>query len=335
MTISSSSARRQSLSKLLLVTLLATSFTAFAESTDADFSTLLKARNRDAAEALARERMAKNAKDDIALWYAARLGSANAQKRDELIPRAEQCIKDLPESARCHSALGSLYGSLAMSGGMSAGLKYAGKIKDLMLRAVQLAPTNYDMRRDLNQFYLQAPGIVGGSVRKAIENSNDFGKFDATRGQLLRAEVHIYEKEFSAAESLLRGIKTTNNAEMADIVFSALTNLGFALLNNKKVVEAQKLFEQHIASHPNDAASHFGLGRALLEQKNYDAAITSIERALQIDPKQTVHYRLGMAYEGRGDKARAIAAYQKFLSYNKTGRAAEDAIKRMEALKKG
>ena len=305
-----------------------------AQSTDADFAQFVKPRNNAAIETLARERLAKSSKDDVAIWYLARAVSGDVKKRDELTLRAEQCIKDLPQSARCHSALGSLYGTLAMSGGMTAGMKYAGKIKDMMLKAVELEPKSFDMRRDLNQYYLQAPGIVGGSVRKAIENSNDFGKIDAPRGQLLRAEVHIYEKEFTQAEALLRAIKSTE-ADLNESVISAMTSLGYVLVNNREPAKAKKIFEQQIAANDKNANAHFGLGRALLEQKNADAAIQSMERGLALDPKITGHYRLGLAYQLKGDKPKAIVAFQQFLTYQKTGKSAEDATTRLEELKRG
>lgn len=316
-------------------TLLTLPFSTRAQSADADFSPLQKARNTAAVEALARERLAKNSKDDVAIWFWARTSANDAKKREEITARAEQCIKDLPQSARCHSALGALYGTLAMSGGMTAGLKYAGKIKDMMLKAVELEPKNYDMRRDLNQYYLQAPGIVGGSVKKAIENSNDFGKIDAPRGQLLRAEIHIYEKEFAKADELLRAIKTSGDADLNDAVIGAMTNLGYVMLSNGEAAKAQKIFEQQIAVNDKSATAHFGLGRVMLELKNIDAAITSMERAMQIDPKLLGHYRLGLAYVAKGDKPKAIAALQQFLSYQKTGKAAEDATKKLEELKRG
>ncbi len=308
---------------------------AAAQSTDADFAPLLKLRNTAAVESLARERIAKNAGDDVALWYLGRVVAGDAKKREDVMVRAEQCIKDLPQSARCHNILGSLYGTMAMAGGMTGGLKYAGKIKEMFVKAVELDPRNFDMRRDLNQFYLQAPGIAGGSVRKAIDNSAEFGKIDAARGQLLRAEVHIYEKEFSKAETILKSIKPSADMDLADSLPNAMSNLGFAMINNDEAAKAQKLFEQQLAGSPANATAHFGLGRALLEQKNYDGAIGAIERSLQVDPKITAHYRLGMAYQGKGDKARAMQAFQQFISYQATGKAADDAKKRIDELKRG
>jgi len=319
---------------ITLLSLIGFAHPTFAQSSDADFATLVKPRNNAAIEALARERLVKNSQDDVAIWYLARAVTGDAKKRDEVTARAEQCIKELPMSARCHSALGALYGTLAMSGGMTAGIKYAGKIKDMMLKAVELEPKNFDMRRDLNQYYLQAPGIVGGSVKKAVENSNDFGKIDAPRGQLLRVEVHIYEKEFTQAEALLRAIKS-NDPDINESVVNATTSLGYMLVNNKEPAKAQKLFEQQIAANDKNATAHFGLGRALLEQKSVDAAIISMEHALVLDPRITGHYRLGIAYQTKGDKAKAIAAFQQFLTYQKVGKPSEDATKRLEELKRG
>jgi tetratricopeptide (TPR) repeat protein len=306
---------------------------AFATSTDAEFNVLVKARKLAELESLAREKLAKNTKDDVALWYLGRFAAGDAKKREELIPRAEQCIKELPQSARCHSTLGSLYGAAAMSAGITAGLKYAGNIKEMFQKAVELDPKHFDMRRDLNQFYLQAPGLAGGSVRKAIQNSTDFAKVDPARAQLLRAEVHIYEKEFDKADAIFANIKPGADGDLADTLRSATSTLGFAMVNANEAAKAQKLFERQIAADTTNANAHFGLGRSLLEQKQIDAAITSMERALQMDPKLNAHYRLGIAYQTKGDKPKAAAMYKQFLTYSTQGRAADDARKRLDELK--
>ncbi len=327
------STKSRLLSFIFAATVFAT--TASAMSVDADFQPLHKARNNAAVESLAQERITKNAKDDVALWHLGRVVAGDAKKREALLPRAEQCIKDLPQSARCYHTLGSLYGAMAMSGGMSAGLKYAGHIKEMYLKAVALEPKNYTMRRDLNQFYLMAPGIAGGSVSKAISNSQEFAKIDPTRGQLLLAEVQIYEKEFAKAESTIRAVTPGSDTDLNESIQNAFSGLGFSMVNNNEAVKAQKIFEQQIDAVPNNATAHFGLGRAMLEQKNFDGAIAAIERALQIDAKLNGHYRLGLAYQGKGDHAKAIAAYQQFLSYQATGKAADDAKKRIGALQRG
>jgi tetratricopeptide (TPR) repeat protein len=306
-----------------------------AASTDQDFTALLKAGKRAEAEALARDRVAKSAQDDVALWYLARLSANDAKKREALIPSVEKCVKDLPQSARCASALGSLYGSAAMLAGITGGLKYAGSIKELLQKAVVLDPKSYDMRRDLIQFYLQAPGIAGGSVRKAIENATEFAKHDAVRGQLLRAEIHVYEKEFAKAESLVAGLNAGADTALAEQLFGAMNSIGFAMVANNEAAKARTLFERQIAAQPKSASAQFGLGRALLELKQVDAAITAMEKARELDANTVVQYRLGIAYQTKGERAKATQLLQQFLALQSQGRAADDARKRIEEMKKG
>jgi tetratricopeptide (TPR) repeat protein len=316
----------------LLLSLLLTASLAHAQSTEAEFDALARAYKITEIEALARERLKANPKDEVALWAWGRSVSGDAKKRAELLPQAESCAQERPQSAYCHSLLGSLYGSAAMSGGMSEAMKYVGRIKDSFLKAVELSPKHFDMRRDLIQFYLQAPGIAGGSVRKARDQATEFAALDPARGTLLRAEIHAYEEEYPKAEALLLGVKPGKDTELASDLHNSFTTLGFAYLQAKQFDKAQSLFERVVNEDKSRAFAHFGLGRALLERQQFDPAIAAFERALQINPKQTLHYRLGMAYLGKGDKAKAAAAFKQFISYQATGKQADESRKRLAEL---
>jgi hypothetical protein len=68
---------------------------------------------------------------------------------------------------------------------------------------LELDPRNADARRDLLQFYLQAPGVVGGSVAKARALAADCVTYDADLAQVLRADVHLHEAEYAAAQQAL------------------------------------------------------------------------------------------------------------------------------------
>jgi tetratricopeptide (TPR) repeat protein len=306
-----------------------------AQSTDAEFRTLLDSHRALELETLAQERLAKNAGDDIALWYLTRATLGDVRKHDDLLAKLERCIEQLPESARCQNGLGSVYGVKAMSGGITGGLKYVGKIKEALLKAVELDPKFFEARQDLNQFYLQAPGIAGGSVRKALESAAAHTKLNAPQGQLLRADIHMYEKQLDKAEALLSAIKPGGDVLVTRGLSQSWASLGFNLIAENQIERALKLFERALAQDMNNAALHFGLGRAQLEAKQVDAAIISFERALKINPKATVHYRLGIAYQQKGDKQKASQTLQQFLSYQSTGKAAEDAKKRLAEITGG
>jgi tetratricopeptide (TPR) repeat protein len=317
----------------IFLTLLTLAFAASAQSSDADFAQLLKDKKFAEIEKLANERITANAKDDVALWHLVNAVSNDPAKRDAAIPKAESCIKALPDSAKCHHALGRLYGAAAMSSGLVNGIKYASRIKEEFIKAVELDPKSFEARQDLNQFYLQAPGVAGGSVRKAIEGSEAHAKINTAQGQLLRANIHIYKNEFEQAERLLASIKRDGDEVVSNALPQAWVSLGFAMINDKQFQKAQEVFERQLAVDADNAMLHFGLGRAQLENKLVDAAIASLERALKIDRKLNAHYRLGIAYQTKGDKPKAIAAFQQFLTYVTAGKAADDAKQRLETLR--
>jgi tetratricopeptide (TPR) repeat protein len=311
---------------------LSVAFTAQAHSTDAEFAALLRADKVKEAEQLARQRVASNPRDEVALWTLGRLTGSDAAARKDLLPKAEACVAQQPQSARCHNLIGTLLGAQAQSGGMGEALKLIGRIRDGLVKGVELDPTHYQLRRDLVQFYLIAPGIAGGSVRKAREQVEDFAQRDAARGALLRTEPAAYEEDFAKAQTLVESVKPGGDADLSDDLRSTRTTLGFALLAKDRAAEARQQFERIIAEAPTQAIAHLGLGRALLGQDQPAAAIAALERGLQIDPKLRVHYRLGLAYEKLGDKARAVAAFKTFLGYQTEGRQADEVRKRLAAL---
>src|SRR4029077_9605567 len=60
--------------------------------------------------------------------------------------------------------------------------------------------------------------------------------------------------------------------------------------------------------------SHELAGRIALAEKDYDKAIAEFERANQQNPGNL--YRLGLAYQGKGDKARAQEFCSKAADFN-------------------
>jgi tetratricopeptide (TPR) repeat protein len=317
---------------LSALTLLLAPWAAQSQSTEAEFDRLWEQAQTAEAEALARQRLQANPKDDVALWAWARSVAGNPSKRAEVVAKAESCVAERPQSARCHHALGSLYGAMATSSGMTEGIKLAGKIKEHLRLAAELDPRHFTMRADLIQFDLQAPGIVGGSVRQAVTQAQSYASIDPHRAKLLRAQVHLYEKEFSEAAVLLGSVPSGADPNLLSDFNDALSNLGFAQIQTKQYEPALKTFDRVLAQNPQHAASHFGRGRSLLELQQLDKAIASIERAVLINPRLNGYYRLGLAYQAKGDKPKAIAALQQALSLNLNGKAAEDARKRLAEL---
>jgi len=303
---------------------------------EASLSALARERQFTRLEAVARERLerlAPGAHDEAALWHLARLGAVDAAQRQALIPRAQACLQDLPESALCHSALALLNSAAVVARGLQAERSAVDALAQLYTRAVELDPRNFELRRDLGHFYLLAPDLYGGSVNKALRNARDYAAVDPSLAQVLRAQVHIYEKRWGLAESILLGISPPpHDQAVAPAWREAWRGLGFARFFNGDAQAAQRVFERLLAEDPDDPVACLGQGWALLEQRRVDPAIDWLERALRIDPAINAHYRLGLAYEARGETAKAAAMLQEFLRYAPPGLAAADARRRLDEL---
>src|SRR5205085_11543518 len=56
-------------------------------------------------------------------------------------------------------------------------------------------PNLIDARFSLIEFYLQAPGIMGGSETKAIEQANEIKRRDPLAGHRAMARIYGYQKK--------------------------------------------------------------------------------------------------------------------------------------------
>jgi tetratricopeptide (TPR) repeat protein len=89
-------------------------------------------------------------------------------------------------------------------------------------------------------------------------------------------------------------------------------NEGASLYNQGKHGEAIAKFEAAVAARPDLIAGWEALAKAYLTEKNYPKAIESANKALEIDPEETLMYAvLYNAYTATGDKVKAAEAKTK------------------------
>ena len=83
-----------------------------------------------------------------------------------------------PNNGRYHRWLGHVYGEKAARANFLSAAGLAGKTRQELERAVELSPHDVDSRVDLAEFYLEAPGIVGGGHDKARAQAKILGTTD-------------------------------------------------------------------------------------------------------------------------------------------------------------
>jgi len=177
--------------KTLLLSLLLTqdpAQTARAQFDDGNYKAALNILNS------ALEKSANNA----SLHYWAARTQYEMRNYDEAIKQAELAVKLAPEEAEYDRWLGRAYGAKAEE---SHSFFLARKVKQAFEAAVKLAPGNIAARRDLMQYCVEAPWIVGGDKEKAKQQIAAIAEIDPIEGRLARAAYFTAEKQWKPAET--------------------------------------------------------------------------------------------------------------------------------------
>lgn len=288
---------------------------AFAQS--AQFDAWFEVDDFAAIEREITRRLAADAHDRDALIARARLSLADpdSKRLDDGESAMNTCLARRPDDARCHLWLGRVYGRRAIEAGMLAGARYAGRIREHFARAVALEPEAIDARYDLNQFYILAPGLVGGGKGKARDNAADFARLRPREAVLLDAQLALAEERFADADRLLMSFGGSDDRAVRAVWQDQLAGLGFRYLSGKppRLDDAGRVFAFAAERSPRNELFRRGLGRVAQEQGRWQDAAQHFEQALAIRSQPGAHYRLAQVAEKLGDSARAITHYEKTL----------------------
>jgi tetratricopeptide (TPR) repeat protein len=100
--------------------------------------------------------------------------------------------------------LGRAYGRRAESASVFTAPGYATKARQYLERAVQLDPRNIEALSDLFDYYLEAPGFLGGGEEKAQRTAAAIAQFSPAEGYLATAKLDEKRNQHTAAEAHLR-----------------------------------------------------------------------------------------------------------------------------------
>jgi tetratricopeptide (TPR) repeat protein len=89
-----------------------------------------------------------------------------------------------------------------------------------------------------------------------------------------------------------------------------LNTLGVAYMNQQRPADAEKLFEQSLATDPNFDVARLNLGISLLAQQKLEPARTALAAAAEKLPQDPyAWYNLGLVYKDLGDAEKGVAAF--------------------------
>jgi tetratricopeptide (TPR) repeat protein len=116
----------------------------------------------------------------------------------------EKALALAPRSSELHRLLGAVYGRRAETGSVFTATGNAHKAKQYFERAVELDPANREAVADLFEYYLEAPGFMGGGLDKAESLIARIFRLDTSAGYLAFAQLEDKRKRYDAEEDQLR-----------------------------------------------------------------------------------------------------------------------------------
>lgn len=318
---------------LMAASLLFFTQAAFAD----DYAAAFKARRYQDVERMANAALAIDPRDPRALRAKADalLSTAPDTRLDEALKLAEQCVASHPKESICHESLGNVLGTKALNAGIFSAMSYAGKIRDAFRTAVDLDPNNLSARFSLQQYYLAAPGIVGGGVDKAQALATDTGKTNPAAAKVMLAMIDVQNDDPGKAEALALTFASTRVDDLADQQRSAWWSIGQSYVQAKKFGDAERVFKTMQMRYPDSELGAYGLGRNLQEQGQHREALPLFEQAIAIAPRAVLYYRQAQSLQATHADANASAAYTRALALRPAlgKKMQEDAVKQLKLLK--
>jgi tetratricopeptide (TPR) repeat protein len=100
--------------------------------------------------------------------------------------------------------LGKAWGRRAETSSIFTAPGYASKARQLFERSVMLDTSNLEALNDLFDYYLEAPGFLGGGLNRAQALVERIGALNEAEGHYAMAQLLDRRKEFDQAEQQLR-----------------------------------------------------------------------------------------------------------------------------------
>ena len=293
---------------------------------------LLKAGRVDDAITQLQQRISANKNDAEAFNLLSRAHYA-MNNYDESIRAGERAVALAPSNADYHLWLGRAYGRKAENSSWFTAASLARKMRDEFERSVQLNGDNVDARTDLAEFYIEAPGIVGGGKDKAEVQAKTIEMRDSATAHWIRARIAEKDKRYDVAEAEYKAA-IQDSGDRADNWLS----LASFYRRRNRLPEMEAAINKAVASPKKaegtsafyDAASLlWRTGRQLPQAAQLVAKYLTFKDKAEDAPAFQAHYLLGQIYEKQGDRAAAAREYQSALKLAKDYREARDGLARV------
>jgi len=123
---------------------------------------------------------------------------------DSPLPLAEKAVALDARVAKYHRQIAEVTGVMAQHAGLFQQLLLARRFRREIEIALSLDPRDLQAWRDLLEFYLLAPGIIGGDHEKARATAERIARVDTVEGYLAQARLAEASGDCPRQEAMLR-----------------------------------------------------------------------------------------------------------------------------------
>jgi tetratricopeptide (TPR) repeat protein len=248
---------------------------------------------------------------------------------DRGIPACERARDLDPTNSVYELWLGRIYGEKADRAGFLSGAGLAKKVRVAFERAVELDPQNWEARTDLAEFYLEAPGIVGGGKDKARRQADALMLLNPAMSHWVAGRIAEKEKDPAAAELEYRAAVAVSHSSVREWV-----DLAIFLRHAHRIDEMVEAL-RHLDSAPIDRRESLMDAASLLLRtgRDYPLAVMLLRRYLSAPveegPAFKAHDLLGQVLEREGHRSAAAEEYRAALALNHNYTRAAEALRRV------
>ena len=175
--------------------------------------------------------------------------------------------------------LGRAYGRRAEHGSPLTAPAHASKARQNFEKAVELNPRNLEALSDLFEYYLEAPGFLGGGVDKAATLARRIAQLDPAEAHFAQYRLAEKSGDSARAEQELR-----RAAELAPTQPGRLVDLARFLAKQGRHLESDQIFHAAAKLSANQPKILFDRADTYIRAgRNLDVARELLKRYLQAD----------------------------------------------------
>jgi len=242
---------------------------------------LLKDKKYKAAEKEFQSILSDNDTSAVANYYLARIKYIQ-KDFDAASDYAERAVELNPKKANYHFWYANALGAVARNANVFKQAWLAPKILDQFKKTIELDSTHIAGHIGAGNFYVMAPGIMGGDIDKARVEAQTLIRLGSDRGRWLLLAIAQKEGDFEQADKQYDVLDKSFNDSTDNPGF--YNNYGYYLLKRKNPNKAIKMFKRLVQLSPQDANSYDSLGDGFRAVGQPDSALVAYKKALNIDP---------------------------------------------------